>query len=281
MKNTKKYLNDTKKIFWKKGTCSQAYFHILNREFGHLKESEEKASDPLSGGLMQQGYQCGMLWGATLAVGAESLRRCENQNQATGKAIIATQHLMESFPKTTKCINCREITKCNLTSKLGLMKLMLKTILRGFVNSHCFNLAKKWAPKAIQTAKDGLSLNQTNITQPLISCASEVVKKMGGNEEQIAMVAGLAGGMGLSGNACGALGAAIWMNTIEVNKEESNKFSLYHQKAKKTLKTFLDNTDSKILCSEVCGVKFQTIDEHTEFVKKGGCDKLIKMLSEE
>jgi len=53
--------NDTKKLFLKKGTCSQTFFHILNREFGHIKETEERATDPLAGGIMQLGYQCGML----------------------------------------------------------------------------------------------------------------------------------------------------------------------------------------------------------------------------
>ena len=65
--------NDAKRVFLKKGTCSQTFCFLLNREFGHLKENEERAADPLAGGIMQRGQQCGMLWGATLAVGAESL----------------------------------------------------------------------------------------------------------------------------------------------------------------------------------------------------------------
>ena len=53
--------NDTKKLFRKLGSCSRTYFYILNREFGHTKEIEERAADPLAGGLMQTGHQCGML----------------------------------------------------------------------------------------------------------------------------------------------------------------------------------------------------------------------------
>ncbi|MGI9549610.1 MAG: hypothetical protein ACR2MT_00310, partial [Aurantibacter sp.] len=55
---------DGRKVFKKLGTCSRTFFHILNREFGHLKESEEEASGALAGGIMQEGEQCGMLWGA-------------------------------------------------------------------------------------------------------------------------------------------------------------------------------------------------------------------------
>ena len=61
--------NDTKKIFWKKGTCSQTFYYILNREFGDHNEVHELASDPLVGGIMQLGHQCGLLMGSTLAVG--------------------------------------------------------------------------------------------------------------------------------------------------------------------------------------------------------------------
>ena len=74
--------NDTKRLFLKKGTCSHTLFYILNREFGYLKEDAERASDPLAGGLAQEGYQCGMLWGSTLGAGAESFRR----NEDTGVA---------------------------------------------------------------------------------------------------------------------------------------------------------------------------------------------------
>ena len=59
--------------------------------------------------------------------------------------------------------------------------------------------------------KVGLSQPLSNFSQPALSCASEVVKKMGGSNEEIVIAAGFAGGFGLSGNACGALGAAIWM----------------------------------------------------------------------
>jgi hypothetical protein len=44
----------------------------MNRAFGELREPEERALDPLSGGIIQQGYQCGMLWGASLGAGAET-----------------------------------------------------------------------------------------------------------------------------------------------------------------------------------------------------------------
>ena len=175
--------------------AKRTFFYILDREFGHPRDEEEKAIDPLAGGILQQGYQCGMLWGASMAVGAEALRKNDNPDQATGLAILATQQLKDSFVHRTKSIECEDITQCDFTNKKSFLKYMLSG---KFVN--CFKLAGKWAPEAL-------------------SCASEMVRKMGGSEEEMLMVAGFAGGLGLSGSGCGALGAAIWKNALIHNRK--------------------------------------------------------------
>ena len=123
--NLKMIPNDTKEVFKKCGACSHTFFYLLNREFGHLKENEERASDPLAGGMML-GHQCGMLWGSSLAAGAESFRRNSDHNQAIASAISATQQLMESFKDRAKSVNCRDITGSDLSKKSGIAKMMLK-----------------------------------------------------------------------------------------------------------------------------------------------------------
>ncbi len=273
MSASKKVKRDTKKIFLKKGPCSRAFFYILDREFGYLKEDEERASDPLCGGIMQTGHQCGMLWGSTLAVGAESFRRHDDHEQAIGVAITTTQHLMGSFLKMARSVDCRDITNCDFLSKFSLLKYFLfgKVVV-------CVKLAEKWAPEAIRTATEGLSHEQNDLTQPPMSCASEVAKKMGASDEEMVMVSGFAGGLGLSGNACGALSAAIWMNTLD-RRRHPGRSANPNPDAKKTLKTFYDATDSEILCHKICRRRFKTIDDHTEFIKNGGCDELIDVLT--
>ncbi len=164
-----------KRTFMKQGTCSRTFFYLLNKEFGHSKPQEEQAIDPLAGGIIQQGYQCGMLWGASMAVGAESYRRSENMGNAIASAIYATQNVMDSFINRTTTIECEEITKTDFNNKWSFTKYMLSG---KFV--HCFKLTGKWAPEAIQAAKEGLATNPGNQSQKAISCASEVVKKMGG-----------------------------------------------------------------------------------------------------
>lgn len=276
--NSKMILSDTKKIFWKCGTCSQTFHYILNREFGYPKEAEGLALDPLAGGLML-GHQCGMLWGSSLAVGAESFRRYSDHNKATAKAITATQHLMESFSKRTKSVKCRDIVGFDFSDKINEMKFILNSLPGGFTNMVCMNLAEKWAPEAIQSAKEGLSHEQTDIPELPLSCASEVAKKMGGSDEEKIMVAGFAGGMGLSGNACGALGAAIWMNSLAWCRKHPGKSGYSNPNTKEILKTFNNETGSEFICQKISGQSFKTIGDHTNFVKNGGCDKLIKMLA--
>ena len=70
---------------------------------------------PFAGGIVNQGYQCGMLWGAALAAGAQAYRLLGPGPQAETAAIIAAQRLVESFrARTNNEINCLEITDINL-----------------------------------------------------------------------------------------------------------------------------------------------------------------------
>lgn len=272
------YPGDTKKIFAKCGACSHTFFYLLNREFGHQKEVEERASDPLAGGLMSTQHQCGMLWGASLAAGAESFRRFHDHDKAINHTIISTQNIVESFSKRAKTVNCRDIT-CDFANKPGMAKFMLKSLPGGFTNMICMNLAEKWAPEAIQSAKEGLTSKPTDLPQLPLSCASEVAKKMGANDEEMVMVSGLAGGMGLSGQACGALGAAIWKSSLDWCKKYPEKSGYSNPKANEILKAFKSETGSEFLCNKISGRCFNTIGDHTEYVKNGGCDKLINLLA--
>lgn len=275
-----KHNNDAKDVFKKCGTCSRTFAHILNREFGHIKEHEERALNPLAGGILNKGHQCGMLWGAALAVGAESFRKHKNQDKAIVIAVKATQHIIESFVKQSGATNCKDIIGYDLTSTLGMTKFMLKVTFQGMKNSHCFNLAEEWAPEAVEVATKSLS-EEAKVIEKSISCASEVVKQMGGSDEEAVMVAGYAGGLGLSGNACGALSAAIWKKMLDWCRENPTKNPPYfnNKTAKNILKVFNEETNGKILCSDICGKNFENLEAHTGYLNKGGCKTLIKKLA--
>ena len=273
--------NDTKKVFRQCETCSRTFFFLLNREFGHPAEAEERAANPLAGGLMRTGHQCGMLWGAALAVGAESSRRYRDPGQAAAIAVTATQSLMESFARGAKSVDCRDITGCDLTTKAGMAKLLVKTFIGLIYYSPCFNLAEKWAPEAIRTATEGLSREPSVSPQPSLGCASLLVKKLGAGDAEAATVAGFAGGMGLSGNACGALAAAIWWRDLVATRKTSGRtpHDGNSSEIQKILRDFQRETGGEILCRKISGRRFATLAEHAEFVHDGGCGKLLDVLA--
>ena len=267
------YPYDAKKVFRKMGTCSRTYFYLLNRHFGHLKESEERAADPLAGGILREGYQCGMLWGASLAIGAEAYRRCTHVSQAIVLSVEATKLVMTSFIQRESTDQCIEITHCDFSSRLSMARYMMSG---RFL--HCFQLAESWAPEAISTAMKGLSDKPYDFGRSL-SCATEVARKMGASEEQMVMVAGFAGGLGLSGGGCGALSAALWMNALHWCKEHDHGSSYYDPKAREILDRFFEFTDDQILCGQISQTSFRSVEEHTQYLKKGGCLPLLEVLS--
>ncbi len=266
--------NDTKKIFLKKGTCSQTFYFLLNREFKNNKEEEEHAIDPLAGGIMQKGYQCGMLLGATFSVGAESYRRYTDESQAIYQSVIASQHLIKSFTKKMTTTDCNVITNIDFSKKLSLLKMIF------FQTGECFRLAKHWTSGAINAAHDGLSDKTASRPTKCMSCATELAKKMGASEEEKITVSGLAGGLGLSGNACGALAAAIWLKTLYRLRQNPEEPLSPYKEGEETIVAFEEETGNKYLCSEITGINFNSIDEHTEYIKNGGCSRLTDILAQ-
>ena len=278
MDNSEKIKLNPRKIFLKCGTCSRAMYHLLNHEFDNISPDEEKASDLLAGGIAMKGHQCGMLWGGALAIGSESFRRYSNINEATAAAINASKYLIESFRRRAGTVNCRDITKVNWEKKSHLVVFFLKTVAQGFVFSPCFNFMNKWTSEAIQAANKGLSEISVQ-GNPCLSCAAEVVKKMGASDEVSATVAGLAGGIGLSGNGCGALSAVIWYKMLEWGKGNPGKTPTNNPEVKEILKIFYNQTSSEMLCHKISGRRFTTISDHTEYVKNGGCRNLLDALA--
>lgn len=272
--NSKDYQKQVKKDLFKYA-CSGALFLYINRVNGHPKEDLAPSIASLSGGIVQKGYQCGMLWGATMAAGAESYRRHKNTNHAIAGAITASQNIMQSFSERTKCINCREITNTEWSNKGSIFKYMVTGKM-----FKCLNIAKKWAPEAQQSSEEGLNNSTKELPDHAVSCASEVAGRLGADKEEANMVAGLAGGMGLSGNACGALGAAVWIKSIAWTKENPDSRDIYNPYAKKTLEAFEHETKSKYMCKEICGKSFNSIKEHTDFIDSGGCSRLIDVLAQ-
>ena len=70
---------------------------VVDDSFDHPMKIEEHAAMPLAGGIMGNGYQCGMLWGGALAAGAQAYRLYGAGARAEVGALLAAQKLVAAF----------------------------------------------------------------------------------------------------------------------------------------------------------------------------------------
>src|SRR4030042_3488196 len=215
---------------------------VVDRSLKHPLDLEEHAVAPLAGGIVSHGYQCGMLWGAALAAGAKAYRLLGPGTQAETAAITAAQRVLESFRAQMKNeINCMEITDFNWGAKNNLLPILKFFIKGGPIN--CVRMVCKYAPEAFGKINTTLSENQIEPPTAPVSCAAMLAQKMGASNMHAVMAAGLAGGIGLSGGGCGALGGAIWIIGMNSIKEGAGKIDFGNRRALDAIDRFMKCTD--------------------------------------
>jgi hypothetical protein len=253
---------------------------VVDISFDQPLKIEERATMQLAGGLMQNGYQCGMLWGAALAAGAQAYRLLGPGPQAQTEAIIASQKLVESFCTRNKEINCAEITAMNwkAPSQRQLVTQVLKFFIKGGPIG-CFSMAARYAPVAFSDIKSTISEKPVEALPHPVSCAAMLAQKMGASDMHTVMAAGFAGGIGLSGGACGALGAAIWIIGMNHVKEGVQDFAFNSPIAQAALERFLESAGYEFECSKIVGRKFENAVDHACYLRDGGCSKIIEALA--
>jgi hypothetical protein len=249
---------------------------VLNTGYSRKLLTEEKASALLAGGIMQHGYQCGMIWGSVMAAGAQAYSLFGAGTESEVKAITAAQKLVKTFQGCSGEINCLEIT--DLDKSASALKMFIVFMIKGKTFS-CFNMAGKFAPKAFKDINAVFAEDIAFQTKGPVSCTAVLAKKLGATEEQIVMASGLAGGIGLCGEGCGALGAAIWLHQIK--KGADTKLDFKSKEAMDLIEKFLEASEYEFECADIVGRKFESIEDHAKFIKKGGCSKIIEALAKQ
>jgi hypothetical protein len=237
---------------------------------------EENAAMPFAGGMMQYGYQCGMIWGAVLAAGGEAFRRFGPGPKAEAAAIQAAQGLVESFRTRHGEINCLEIT--DIDRSASTWKMVNQFLIKGGTIG-CLRMAGWYAPLAFQEIDSALSEEAAKVPSPPVSCAAVLAREVGESDLRVGMVSGLAGGIGLCGGACGALGAAIWIQGVRIGNEEG-RMGFRDPRGQELVDRFLQETDFEFECSKLVGRKFEDVGDHAEYLREGGCSELIRVLVE-
>lgn len=247
---------------------------VVDGSFDHRLPREEHAAAPLAGGIAGMGFQCGQVWGAALAAGAQAYQRYGPGPQAEAAAVVASQRLVESFRGSYQSINCLDVTQ--LDWKNSNTPQVLQYILKGGV-ARCFGMTASYSRAAFNEINTVFSNGRTTPIAPPVSCAALLAHQMGMTELHAVMAAGFAGGIGLSGGACGVLGAAIWLRTL--NRSAETKFDLNDPETMDLIDRFAELTAVTFECAEIVGRKFEDANDHANYLRQGGCSKLIEALS--
>jgi hypothetical protein len=252
---------------------------VVDDSFDQPLKLEEDASAPLAGGIVNHGFQCGLLWGAALAAGARAHQLHGPGSTAEAGAMTAAKGLVDSFEARHQHINCSDITAMNFRGDNPALPI-LKFMARGGPVG-CFRLTAGYAPVAYEEIDEALNGQQleTPLADGPVSCAALLARKMGASQLQATMAAGFAGGIGLSGGACGALAAAIWLITLSGREEGRVKLDYETPGALAAIDRFVEASDYDFECEAIVGRKFQSIDDHAAYVRAEGCSAIIEALA--
>lgn len=253
---------------------------VVDDSFEHPMRLEEHAVMPLAGGLMGYGYQCGMLWGAALAAGAQAYRLYGKGPRAETEAVVVSQRLVKDFQARAKNIDCSDIIELNFqgNSQKNSASQVMKFFLRGGPIL-CFSNSASYARMAFDEINTSLTELKMEESCSPASCASVLMRKMGYSDLHAVMAAGFAGGIGLSGSACGALGAAIWVIGLTDTVGVDQKTLYNNPRALQAIERYLKSTDYEFECSKVVGRKFENVSDHAKYIHGGGCAEIINALA--
>lgn len=241
-------------------------------------EFEERAADPLAGGLME-GHQCGQLWGAALAAGAQAYRLFGSGPKAETAAVIATQRILEAFWKRNKDINCRELIGIDFRNA---QSQALKTFANMFLGGkviRCLSMSAQSSQMAFREINTVFSEDHFETPTRPLSCSAVLAQKIGLTDQQVIMAAGFAGGIGLSGGACGALGTAFWILGMKNAQNQVENIGLKIPGTSELIDQFIESADYEFECSKIVGRKFESVPEHASYLRSGGCSNIIETLS--
>jgi hypothetical protein len=253
---------------------------VLGRAFNNAMDLEEQATLPFVGGIRQYGYQCGQVWGAALAAGARVHQQIGDGEDAQARTLMAAEKLVEVFRQESGEVNCHEITSINKDSTgMDMVKYFL---LKGG-SIGCFRMASHYAPLAYDAIEESLAVEVKNIPSTPFSCTALLAKQAGASEKHQTMSAGLAGGIGLAGEACGALGTAVWIKAMQLKRENPDidlwKDETFGAWFESTVEIFLAASEYEFECADIVGKKFENVSDHAEYLQQGGCSRIIEALS--
>jgi hypothetical protein len=285
---------DLAKYWWLQCVaCSEASMTTQMRGFGYEEPVYEEASHAFSGGFMYLGYACGLLTGAALATGFLARERFGDDATRSAAALYATARLAKAHPELTGSVNCRDITEVEFTKLRGRLRYLGEGKAR-----MCGRLHLKWSPQAHALIDKALAeFEEHPLDRACSNCAVKTMEKMaahvGIEAEDAVLVAGLAGGVGLLGNVCGALATGVYALSLSRQLEDEHKKrdsrmrgsiqeltgASFRGPATQLRLGFIDCYDSE-LCIEIIERQFQDLEDYSAFIEQGGCEEVMKFVAD-
>jgi C_GCAxxG_C_C family probable redox protein len=261
--------------------CAPGQLSMLAEALDLELPEEAKALDPLMGGIMLHGYQCGALWGAALAAGAKAHSVLGPGPQAELATLMACQRMTEAYQERNGSLDCGDINDLDL-KELQPLKIFVHFFVKGGTIK-CVNVCAQTANHALEAIEAAVEAPPEAASCEVVSCAAQLARRLGASELRVTMCAGLAGGIGLSGDACGALGAATWLLGLKM-REGQGLTQLWGDKRfesrfESMVEQFLEAIDYEFECEKGIGRRFDTPEEHVEFLQGGGCAQVIEALA--
>jgi hypothetical protein len=277
--------------FLRSVACSEASLTTQNRGFGAEDACYEQAVHAFSGGFMHRGHACGSLSGAAMAAGCEARRRFDDDGTASVAALTATVGLVEAFTELAGSVDCRELTGASFETIGGRLRYV-----REGTGRQCGRTFLEWSDQAYQLIDRSLTdFAGQAPADGCANCAVETLRRcassVGMPERDAVVVAGLAGGIGLRGNVCGALAAGVFALEVATYRRRARRdsklrgtieemFGLRYRGPATELRSSIEDRFGGVLCAEIVGRRFEDVADHAAFIDGGGCDELISTVGE-
>ncbi len=224
-----------KKIAWKaKGTylstcsCSLTQIKPFQEIFNLIDDAVLKAAVGLSGGMFSKGSTCGVVFSGALTLAMlmdKELIEWKSTDEIALHARI--KDFVTWFHEHYGTTLCRERTNLNLWTRSGLLGIILPGKLK-ICLTHTGGTSKYLYENKDKTPR----ITQPSVSTTTFHCAKQVLEKIRkstgiGNDALERISIALDGGIGLQGDACGAIAGAVMAISLKFakNMRESNVFS--------------------------------------------------------
>ena len=273
-------------------SCSEAAMTTQLRSFGVEESAYEQAIHAFSGGFLHSGRACGLLSGSALAAGVLARTRFSDQRARIHATLAATIGLARSHPALSGSVNCQTITETELTTWRG----RLSYLMRGKA-AHCGRLHVEWTSRAHRLIEESFRQAVDTPVSRCDNCAVATLGKcasaVGIPAEDVSIVAGLAGGLGLLGNVCGALAAGVFAlgathyiarsNAPRDSRARGAVAELSSAARKgppgELHRSFCGRFGSD-QCMKIVGRRFENVDDHARFIAEGGCATIVDFVAQ-